>query len=93
VVARHIESFHPNCPPDLKARLCEAICSRTWIGKVTVGRAFGIVATNPVRHCLTDYEQLMRTHKLTRKVVRLVVADELKGIIEGWAPVKNGETP
>jgi hypothetical protein len=90
VVARHIESFHPNCPPDLKAMFCEAICNRTWVGKVSVGKAFGIVATNYIRHRMTDYERLMRTDRLTREEARLAVAEEVKEIMEGWGPSKKG---
>ncbi len=60
---------------------------------MTVERASGIAPTKPVRQCLTDCEQLTRTHRQTRKEARSVGAGEVMAIMESWAPMKNGETP
>jgi hypothetical protein len=44
-----------------------------------------MVATNDVRHRLTDYDQLLRVRGLTREEARLIVASEVKQIVALWA--------
>lgn len=52
---------------------------------MTLGRAFGLLATNDVRHRMTDYERLLNIPGPTRDEARLIVSGEVRQIIAGWA--------
>lgn len=39
-----------------------------------------------IRHVMTDYEDLMDVHGLSREEARIAVAPELQGILEAWGP-------
>lgn len=86
-VARHIHRKHPRCPQVLAQVFVEAISTRTWDPPVSLGRAFGIVSTNTLRHEHTDYERLMRDHHLRRDEARLVVGEEIKAALASWRKV------
>lgn len=49
-----------------------------------VGQAFGINATNHVRHKMTDYERLLRISGLTRDEARFLVSFEVRAIFRDW---------
>ncbi len=80
----HVHEHHPNCPPEIAERLVKLIAKRVWQPPVTLGQAFGIVATTFVRHRLTDYDQLFEIKGLTREEARIIVAPSLHAILEGW---------
>lgn len=88
-VARHIRRKHPGCPETLAEMFIDAISNRTWDPPVSLGRAFGIVSTNTLRHDHTDYERLMRDHHLLRDEARLVVGDEIKAALASWRKVSG----
>lgn len=75
---------HPNCPAEVVDGIATYIAGRCWNPPVTIGGAVGIAAAVYVRHRLTDYDHLLRRHRLTREEARLVVAPEIAGIIRSW---------
>lgn len=83
-VREHIALHHPRCPPALVDRYAAEICSRVWSPPVTLGHAFGLVATNDVRHRMTDYERLLAVRGLTREEARLIVSAEVRQILSAW---------
>lgn len=92
MVEQHVAKRHPGCPAGLAEHYVALISSREWNPPVTLGRAFGIVTTNDVRHRMTDYERLLRAPGITREEARLIVANEVKDIMSGWArPVGGSE--
>ncbi len=88
-IEAHIRRHHPGCPQALRAEFVAIIEPRKW-EKASLGLAFGIVATNYVRHRLTDYDRLKKIHGLTREEARIVVAQEVKDIMATW---KMGPPP
>lgn len=83
-VRRHIQLNHPSCPEELKAIFEHKIIERSWRVGDTNGRAFGIIATNHVRHRMTSYEQLLRIAGVTRDEAHLIVSDEVEAIMAVW---------
>lgn len=75
---------HPNCPAEVVDGIATYIAGRCWKPPVTIGGAVGIAAAVYVRHRLTDYDHLLRRHRLTREEARLVVAPEIASIIRSW---------
>jgi hypothetical protein len=75
-VDAHIDRRHPFCPPDVRESITRRIIERWW-DSGRIGRAFGIVSENFVRHAMTDYERLLYAHHLERKRARQMVAPEL----------------
>lgn len=80
----HLREHHPGCPDDIMLELANRIASRTWRTRVTLGHAAGIVTSTYVRHRLTDYDRLFRIKGLTREEARLIVAPEVKAILDAW---------
>lgn len=56
-----------------------------------LGRAVGIVMSTYVRHEQTDYDSLMRTHKLMRDEARQVVKAEHDELLKVWSKAKDAE--
>ena len=83
-VKAHIAQHHPLCPPSAIDEIVGRIDGRTWKPPVSIGEAVGIAADGYVRHRLTDYERLLKVHKLTREEARLVVNPEVNAIIGSW---------
>ncbi|HBY43984.1 MULTISPECIES: DUF2293 domain-containing protein [unclassified Brevundimonas] len=84
-VLRHATIHHPNCPAELVALFVDDISAREWEPPLTLGQAFGIKATNHVRHKMTDYDRLIRFPGLTRDEARLIVSFEVRSILASWA--------
>jgi hypothetical protein len=84
-VKAHIAQHHPRCPARIVAAILARIDGRLWTPPVAIGEAVGIVADGYVRHNLTDYERLMRVHRLTREEARLIVNPEVNAIIRSWS--------
>ncbi len=82
-VESHIRRHHPACPITLRQTFASLIAERSW-HDASLGAAFGIVASNYVRHKLTDYDQLKYRWGLTRDEARLVVAREVRDIMAAW---------
>lgn len=78
-----MDTHFPTCPPIHRDQIVTAVSERTW-NKVTIGKAVGIVMTNYIRHKLTDYENLMRQHRLTREEARAAEASTVKAIWRSW---------
>lgn len=92
-VLRHAAHHHPNCPVEIVALFADDISTREWEPPLTLGQAFGIKATNHVRHKMTDYERLLRIPGLTRDEARLIVSFDVRAILAGWRtelPPKRG---
>jgi hypothetical protein len=83
-VRAHLERHHPFCPEEVRRALIERIVGRPWTGP-KIGQAAGIAATTYVRHCLTDYERLMKITRLRRDEARLIVQGEVADIIASWS--------
>lgn len=83
-VREHIGKCHPLCPADIQEKITYRIVTRSWSSS-RIGRAFGIVSENFVRHELTSYETLMKKHRLTRAEARQVVASDIRDIIQSWS--------
>ncbi len=83
-VQAHVLSNLRGCPDDIAAEIVGRVVERTWSPPVELGRAVGLVATNLVRHRLTDYERMLDVNGLTREEARLAVAPEVEAIIAGW---------
>lgn len=84
-VIQHAMHHHPHCPDDLVDRYADEISTREWEVPLTLGHAFGLTATNHVRHKLTDYDRLLRIPGLTREEERIIVSCEVQSILAGWA--------
>lgn len=85
-VLRHAAHHHPNCPAEITALFADDISTREWEPPLTLGQAFGIKATNHVRHKMTDYDRLLRMPGLTRDEARLIVSFEVRTILAAWQP-------
>ena len=84
-VREHLARRHPACPAEAVERYVQRIGQRLWDPPLTLGQAVGMVATNDVRHRLTDYDQRLRVPGLTREEARLIVAGEVRRTIALWA--------
>ena len=89
-VREHLSTHHPGCPAESVARYADRISQRLWDPPLTLGQAVGMVASNDVRHRLTDYDQLLRVPGLTREEARLIVAGEVRRTIGLWAAQPGG---
>jgi hypothetical protein len=83
-VEAHILAKHPSCPAEIRAAIVEKLAGRTWEEPLTLGKAFGIVATNHIRHQHTDYERLLREEQLPRDVAREAVRKKLNAKLKAW---------
>ncbi len=83
-VWRHIRANHGACPEGIAEEIVRRVCERTWSPPVEVGRGVGIVATNLVRHRMTEYDRLFEIDGLTREEARLIVQPEVDAIIASW---------
>jgi hypothetical protein len=92
-VREHFSRRHPGCPAEAVERYIQCISQRRWNPPLTLGHAAGMIATNDVRHRLTDYDQLLRVPGLTREEARLIVASEVKQTIALWAAPAPGKPP
>ena len=83
-VRQHLTAHHPKCPPPVIEEIVGRLDGRKWDPHVTLGRAVGIVTTTFVRHCLTDYERLLKVDRLKRDEARAMVAPVVVAIIDSW---------
>lgn len=90
-VLSHLDNRHPGLPPELRQRFGGEIADRIWSPPVSLGRAVGIVMSTYVRHEQTDYDSLMRRHKLTRDEARQVVKAEHDELLKVWSKAKDAE--
>lgn len=81
---RHVSRKHPQCPVQIAEEIIEAIVEREWKPPVSIGKAFGIVATNKLRHEHTNYNALLRECDLDRSTARARVAGEIRSMISSW---------
>lgn len=84
-VREHLSRHHPAVRPTPWSDNVQRISQRLWDPPLTLGKAVGMVASNDVRHRLTDYDRLLRVPGLTREEVRLIVAGEVRRTIALWA--------
>lgn len=82
-VEKHMQKQFPNCPQVHRDEAIRRVVERTW-QDATIGRAVGITVTNYVRHRLTDYEMLMKQHRLTREEARMAEAGTVKDTLRSW---------
>jgi hypothetical protein len=83
VAEKHMQMHFPNCPQVHCDEIVRKVAERTW-ENASIGKAVGIVVTNYIRHRLTDYEVLMRRHRLTREEARAAEAGTVKAILQSW---------
>jgi hypothetical protein len=89
-VRKHMDKHFPACPPLHREQIVISVAERTW-KDANIGKAVGIVVTNYIRHRLTDYEVLMRRHRLTREEARIIEAETVKDIWRSWqSPLDQG---
>lgn len=84
-VLSHLDKKHSALPPELRNRFGSEIADRLWQPPVSLGQAVGIVMSTHVRHEQTDYDSLMRKHKLTRDEARQVVKAEHDAMLKSWS--------
>lgn len=89
-VEKHMRKHFPNCPSGHRDEIVRSVVDRTW-QNATIGRAVGITVTNYVRHQLTDYEMLMKQHRLTREEARIAEASTVKDILRSWQLPKENK--
>jgi hypothetical protein len=80
----HIAKHHPCCPDEIVEQIVARVDGRIWRPPVTIGAAVGIAADGFVRHNLTDYDRLMRVHRLSRDEARTAVRPEVIAILASW---------
>lgn len=90
-VLSHLDNKHPGLPPELRDRFGGEIAERLWQPPVSLGQAAGIVMSTYVRHEQTDYETLMRKHKLTRDEARMVVKVEHDEMLRSWSSATKAD--
>lgn len=90
-VLSHIDQKHPGLPPELRQRFGSEIAERLWQPPVSLGQAVGIVMSTYARHERTDYDALLRRHKLTRNEARLVVKAEHDEMLRSWSKRADGD--
>jgi len=73
----------PACPPHHSEQIVTRVAGRNW-KDTTIDKAISIVVTNYIRHTLTDYESLMKRHRLTRQEARIAEAGTVKAILQSW---------
>lgn len=83
-VEAHVLANLGRCPEDIAAEIVRRVAERVWSPPVELARGVGIVASNLVRHRLTDYEQMLEVKGLSREEARLVVSDEVDDILASW---------
>lgn len=90
-VLSHLDNKHPGLPPELREGFGNEIADRLWQPPVSLGQAVDIVMSTYVRHERTDYDTLMRRHKLMRDEARQVVKAEHDGTLAAWSKAKDAE--
>lgn len=91
-VLPHLDKKHPGLPPELRQSFSRQIADRFWNPPVNLGQAVGIVMSTYVRHEQTDYDALMRKHKLTRDEARQVVKAEHDEMLRLWSKANDTES-
>jgi hypothetical protein len=84
-VLSHLDNKHPALPPELRNRFGSEIADRLWQPPVSLGQAVGIVMSTYVRHEQTDYDTLIRKHKLSRDEARQLVKAEHDEMLRLWS--------
>lgn len=81
-----LAAMYPGCPEAWRAGLIERAATRGHFGRL--GEIAGILTDTSARHQATDYDALQRINGrgegLTREEARMVVADEVRDVVEGW---------
>lgn len=90
-VLSHIDKKHPGLPTELRRHFGSEIADRLWQPPVSLGKAVGIVMSTYARHERTDYDALLRRHKLTRDEARLVVKAEHDEMLRLWSKSVDGD--
>ena len=80
----HLQLNHPGCPEDVAKYVIYMLRRERW--DVPLGTAVGITLQNHVRHHLTNYDSFYRIPGLAHEEARLIVRDEVKGIIASRGP-------
>lgn len=78
-----MDKHFPACPPLHREQIVMNVSGRIW-KDTAIDKAISIVVTNYIRHTLTDYESLMKRHRLTREEARIAEAGTLKAILRSW---------
>jgi hypothetical protein len=96
---RAIREQYPRCPVGSKKRIAEHTC-RKYTGRV--GRsaaakkfseeAIGLAVAAHIRHCHTDYDELLDRHA-DRQAARSEVCAQVSAILEDWQRPANGSGP
>lgn len=73
----------PACPHHHSEQIVTRVAGRIW-KDTTIDKAISIAVTNYIRHTLTDYESLMKRHRLTREEARIAEAGTVKAILQSW---------
>ncbi len=82
-VRAHVEKHMPNCPGIYRLAIIARV-SRNPQRHKRLGRVVGSIATNYIRHELTDYETLMHVQGLSRSKARKVIRAEVGRIFSFW---------
>lgn len=91
-VFSHIDQKHPGLPAGLRQHFGSQIADRLWQPPVNLGQAVGIVMSTYARHERTDYDALLRRHRLTRDEARQVVKAEHDEMLRSWSKPVDGDS-
>lgn len=80
---RVLNEHLPNCPSEHAEAIVTNVMLKDWTN-VPVWIAVTITAHVHIRHCLTDYELLLKKHRLKREEARLCVKSEVDEIFASW---------
>ena len=82
----YLRAMYPRCPPEMRNELVARAKRKGHYGRL--GVVAGILTDNHIRHELTAYEWLLNIngHRkgLTREEARLVVAADVRDIVDWW---------
>ncbi|MCW5697666.1 MAG: DUF2293 domain-containing protein [Bauldia sp.] len=84
VVKAHLRHHHPGLSSNMRKAVAERGCRRRWTADTRLGRAVGIIIAAYARHEHTDYDTLLRTHKLEREEARIIIDGELRDLLKSW---------
>ena len=85
-----LDVHFPSSPIAVRESVALRAAQMQWARSTAIVSAVSRLMHTCVRHDFTDYENLMRKHKLTRDEARLVVAKEVQEIFQSWTAHNNG---
>ena len=83
-IAETLARHFPFGPQEHLKVVEEWVAQRDWPRKTRIVTAVSIGVNTHIRHSLTEYEQFLNVHKLTREEARQIVRDDVWDIFLTW---------